>query len=145
MMLWLYANSNQLSGRLYFNNLPVTLEHLNLSYNNFGGTISLTSLPDSLRTLELSNNNFSGECTMPCIPDSLESLTLSHNNLSGRVILLKSAIDSQCDFDLCKNHIATVVDENGKKHSFASEVLRHQMRADKNKAHDIYEIQKKRY
>ena len=131
MMLWLYANSNQLSGRLYFNNLPVTLEHLNLSYNNFGGTISLTSLPDSLRTLELSNNNFSGEWSMPCIPGSLESLNLSHNNLSGRVILLKSAIESQCDIDLRKNRIAAVVDESGKKHPFASEVLRHQIKGRK--------------
>ena len=78
--------SNEISGDIHLDTLPLMLEALNLHMNQISGPISFLHLPPRIRTIDLSNNSISQKVIyFANVPASLSSVNLSFNSNIGKV------------------------------------------------------------
>ena len=137
---------NAFSGSLVLEDLPDALREFNASYNKFSGEIELNKLPKAMRCLEAQQNSLTGSICIERLPDemSLFRLGLRDNKFTGEIRVLDfpkvsftidaggnpvcvtavvGKIPGSVDFSLQCAGIFEVVDEAGRPHAYAKQIL----------------------
>ena len=114
------AEWNAFSGEISLENLPKKMVYLDLSNNNLSGPLHIEHLPDSMRHISLADNFFEGNLRFMNFPPHLISLSVSAS-LSGTAVL--RATSEPMHFTLKYKGVNTVLDENGKTHAWAKQVI----------------------
>ena len=76
---------NDFQGTVGLEMLPIHMEILRAGNNNFQGSLNLTELPKKLRILELNDCQLTGTVNLNLLPSSLEELSLFVNELEGTI------------------------------------------------------------
>ncbi|XP_068637845.1 leucine-rich repeat receptor-like serine/threonine-protein kinase SKM1 [Aristolochia californica] len=100
-------SSNSLSGEIPVQIFSSSLQHLNLSNNNFSGPVSLPRRPlSNIETLDVSNNILSGEIpTEIRFFSGLKSLDFGGNGLSGKIPKSISELRNLQELTLASNEL----------------------------------------
>ena len=114
------AERNAFSGEISLENLPKKMVYLILNKNKLSGPLHIEHLPDSMRGINLADNLFEGNLRFLNFPPHLISLSVSAS-LSGIAVL--RATSEPMHFTLKYKGVKTVLDENGKTHAWAKQVI----------------------
>ncbi|KAK2438420.1 receptor protein EIX2 [Trifolium repens] len=94
----------------WFWDLPLSVEYMNLSYNELSNCGHDFSQKLKLKTLDLSHNNFS--CPLPLLPPNSKTLDLSNNLFYGTISHVCEILDfnnSLETLDLSSNNLSGVI------------------------------------
>ena len=114
------AKKNNFCGSLSLDQLPLAMEMLIVSENNFTGSIDIARLRRRVEHVDLSQNAFSGDFRLLTFPDYLETICIRGNAIKKAVLRGSSG---EMFFTLQHDSITEVVDETGRRHSWAETVL----------------------
>ena len=115
------APCNKFCGELSLNSLPAAMMQLDLSLNDFSGPVRIESLPEAMRFIDLSTNKFLEEFTLLAFPPNFEGVRLAYNPLIKTIVLRKAS--GKMPFYVSSELITSVLDDEGKRHSWEMAVL----------------------
>ena len=86
----LNIRGNHFMGSVKTQDMPNTLEILDMAENNFSGEFDFTSLPDSLEVLDIQSNKFVREPDLSRLPEKLRTIEASRNSFTGKIDLTRA-------------------------------------------------------
>ena len=120
-LLSFHAGSNQFSGEISLNSLPRRMHILSLHQNLLTGSLHVQNLPEFMEEISLSINSFTGEFCLRSFPKTLRDVDMTCNALNAKAVLTKAS--GPMHFALQIDGITSVVDENGEKHEWHSQII----------------------